>query len=384
MPPVPPMLARSARALPAPSSVPGGLSYEPKWDGFRAVVFRDDEEVLIASRNLRPMTRYFPEVVAAALRELPERCVVDGEIVVARGARLDFDALQARIHPADSRVRLLAGETPATLVVFDLLALGDRDLRAAPHAERRAALEELGLTGPGVVLTPATRDGDVAAAWFEAFEGAGLDGIVAKPLTAPYSPGERTMIKVKHERTADCVVAGYRLHTASTQERPLVGSLLLGLYDDGARSGRAPRLQFVGVAASFPMARRAALVAELEPLVTESPDHPWADWQEAGAGRASAAGSGQGAVVGGGERRPGAVSRWNAGKDLSFVPLRPERVVEVAYDHMEGTRFRHTTQFRRWREDRDPASCTYGQLEEPVGYDLARLLPGAGAPPAPR
>lgn len=354
MPPVPPMLARSVRGVPAPSSVPGGLSYEPKWDGFRTIAFRDGSEVLLASRNLRPMTRYFPEVVAAVVKELPERCVVDGEIIVALGGRLDFEALQQRIHPADSRVRLLAEQTPASLVVFDVLALDGEDLRRVPFAARRERLEGLGLNGPGVFATHATRDAAVAAEWFDAFEGAGLDGLVAKPLTGRYAPGERTMLKIKHERTADCVLAGFRHHKTSTPERPLLGSLLLGLYDsDGA-------LQFVGVAASFPTARRAALIDELAPLVTDSPDHPWADWQ-----------------VPGEERRPGNVSRWNAGKDLSFVPLRPERVVEVAYDHMEGTRFRHTTQFRRWRDDRDPTSCTYAQLEEPVGYDLAKLLAAA-------
>ncbi len=353
------MLARSVRGVPAPSSVAGGLSYEPKWDGFRTIVFRDGDEVLLTSRNLKPMNRYFPEVVAAVRTELPERCVVDGEIVLAHGGRLDFEALQARIHPADSRVRVLASRMPASLVVFDVLALGDDDLRPLPQGERRARLERLGLDGPGVFITPATRDVDVAGRWFEAFEGAGLDGIVAKPLGAPYAPGKRTMLKVKHERTADCVLAGYRAHAASTPERPLVGSLLLGLYDDDGR------LQSVGVAASFPMARRAALVDELAGLVTDSEDHPWGGRQEDGAASH--------------ERRPDAGSRWNAGKDISFVPLRPERVLEVAYDHMEGTRFRHTTQFRRWREDREPASCTYAQLEEPVGYDLAEILPGAGS-----
>jgi ATP-dependent DNA ligase len=355
------MLARSVKGVPAPSSVPGGLSYEPKWDGFRTVVFRDGEEVLLQSRNLRPMTRYFPEVVAAVRAELPGRCVVDGEVVVARGGRLDFEALQQRIHPADSRVRLLAARTPAALVVFDVLALDDRDLRREPLAERREALATLGLRGPGVYPTPATTDVAVAREWFATFEGAGLDGIVAKPLAAPYAPGERTMLKVKHERTADCVLAGYRLHKESTPERPLVGSLLLGLYD------AAGSLQFVGVAASFPMARRAALVEELAPLRegADGPEHPWEGWKEPPGGE----GSGE-------ERRPGAVSRWNAGKDLSFLRLRPERVVEVAYDHMEGTRFRHTTQFRRWRDDRDPTSCTYEQLEEPVRYDLGELLAG--------
>jgi ATP-dependent DNA ligase len=359
-PPVPPMLARSVKGVPASSSVAGGLSYEPKWDGFRTVVFRDGDDVLLQSRNLRPMTRYFPEVVEAVRAELPERCVVDGEVVVARDGRLDFEALQQRIHPAESRVRLLAARTPAALVVFDVLALGDRDLRGAALAERREALEALRLHGPGVYQTPATTDVEVAREWFATFEGAGLDGVVAKPLAAPYAPGERTMLKVKHERTADCVLAAYRLHKESTPERPLVGSLLLGMYD------AAGQLQFVGVAASFPTARRAALVEELAPLraAADGPAHPWADWREPPGGGGPE------------ERRPGAVSRWNAGKDLSFLPLRPERVVEVAYDHMEGTRFRHTTQFRRWRDDRDPASCTYAQLEEPVRYDLGELLAG--------
>jgi ATP-dependent DNA ligase len=354
MPPVEPMLARSVSGVPKPSSVPGGLSYEPKWDGFRSIIFHDGDEVRLDSRNLKPINRYFPEVLDAVRVETPDRCVLDGEVVVALDGRLDFEALQQRIHPADSRVRRLAAETPAALVVFDLLALDGEDLTRRPQAERRERLEGLGLLGPGVFLTPATRDHAVAERWFDMFEGAGLDGIVAKPLTAPYSPGQRTMYKVKHERTADCVVAGYRLHKTSTPAKPLLGSLLLGLYDDPGS------LQSVGVAASFPTARRAQLVEELAPLVTDSPDHPWADWQEPS-----------------GERRPGAVSRWSTGKDLSFVPLRPERVVEVAYDHMEGTRFRHTTQFRRWRDDRDPASCTYAQLEEPVRYDLASFLSGA-------
>ena len=357
-PPVSPMLARAVRGVPGATSVPGGLSYEPKWDGFRTIVFRDGDDVLLTSRNERPMTRYFPEVVEAVRAELPPRCVVDGEIVIAAGGRLHFEALTARIHPADSRVRLLAAQTPAVLVAFDLLALDDVDLRTTPQRDRRAALEGLGLRGPGVVVTPSTRDDAVAREWFDTFEGAGLDGVVAKPLDDPYAAGRRTMLKVKHERTADCVLAGFRFHKESTDARPLLGSLLLGLYDG------AGTLQFVGVAASFPTARRAALVDELAPLRLAPGDaaHPWADWQD---------------PAGMGERRPGAVSRWNSGKDLSFVPLRPERVLEVAYDHMEGTRFRHTTQFRRWREDRDPASCTYDQLEEPVRYDLAELLTGA-------
>lgn len=354
-PPVAPMLARSVSGVPAPSSARGGLSYEPKWDGFRCIVFRDGDDVRLDSRNLKPITRYFPEVVDAVRAQTPPRCVLDGEIVLALGGRLDFEALQQRIHPADSRVRRLAAETPASLVVFDVLALGEDDLRRTPHSGRRARLESLELAGPGVFVTPATRDHAVAEQWFDTFEGAGLDGIVAKPLDAPYAAGQRTMLKVKHERTADCVLAGYRQHKSSTPAAPLLGSLLLGLYDD------AGSLQFVGVAASFPTARRAQLIAELAPWVTDSPEHPWADWQDAG-----------------GERRPGAVSRWSGGKDVSFVPLRPERVVEVAYDHMEGTRFRHTTQFRRWRDDRDPTSCMYAQLEEPVRYDLATLLPGTG------
>jgi ATP-dependent DNA ligase len=369
------MLARAVKGLPAPSSVRGGLSYEPKWDGFRCIVFRDGDEVELASRNLKPITRYFPEVVAAVLAETPRRCVLDGEIVLARGGRLDFEALQQRIHPADSRVRRLAAETPAALVVFDVLAIEDEDLQREPHAARRESLLRLGLHGPGVFTTPATRDAAVAAQWFATFEGAGLDGVVAKPLEGAYAPGARTMLKIKHERTADCVLAGYRLHTSSTPTTPLLGSLLLGLYDD------AGTLQSVGVAASFPMARRASLIKELAPLRTGVADHPWADWSQAG-GRDGSGVDGSGVDASMGQRRPGAVSRWNAGKDLSFVALRPERVVEVAYDHMEGTRFRHTTQFRRWREDRDPASCTYAQLEEPVKYDLATLLPGAEQPAA--
>ena len=355
MPPVQPMLARAVKAVPAPSSAPGGMSYEPKWDGFRCIAFRDGDEVELASRNLKPISRYFPEVVEAVLGQTPPRCVLDGEIVIARGGRLDFEALQQRIHPADSRVRLLAEQTPAALVVFDILALGHEDLTSKPHEYRRERLLSLGLAGPGVFTTPATRDVAVAERWFDVFEGAGLDGVVAKPLSGPYAPGKRTMLKVKHQRTADCVLAGYRLHRNSTPEQPLLGSLLLGLWDAGGT------LQFVGVAASFPMARRAALVAELADLVTDPEGHPWGSWSA-------------GAAEAGPDRRPGALSRWSAGKDLSFVPLRPERVVEVAYDHMEGTRFRHTTQFRRWRRDRGPKTCTYDQLEAPVRYDLAALL----------
>ncbi|GAA2117011.1 ATP-dependent DNA ligase [Kitasatospora saccharophila] len=348
MPPVSPMLAKPVAAIPP------GMQYEAKWDGFRAIVFRDGDEVELGSRTGKPLTRYFPEVVEAVRERLPGRCVVDTEIVVAHDGRLHFEELLERIHPAASRVRTLAGRAPATLVAFDLLALDDEDLTGRPLAERRAALARLlAGTAPPVHLAPATTDLDTARDWFARFEGAGLDGVVAKPLDAPYRPGERTMFKVKHVRTADCVVAGYREHKSG----PVVGSLLLGLYDtDG-------RLQHVGVSASFSMARRAELAAELAPLRLDPADlgeHPWAHWEEE---QAQAAG-----------RLPGAVSRWTGKKDLSWVPLRPERVAEVGYDHMEGTRFRHTTRFERWRPDRTPESCTYGQLAEPVSYDLGALL----------
>ncbi|AEG44399.1 ATP-dependent DNA ligase [Isoptericola variabilis] len=375
-PPILPMLAKSVPEVPEQPDGDAQWVYEPKWDGFRAIVYRDGDDVRIDSRNARPMQRYFPEVVAAVLDALPERCVVDGEIVVARPdpgpgpARLDFDALSQRIHPAESRVRLLAEQTPASLVVFDVLALGDDDLSRRPLAERLDALDGLGLSGPHVFATPRTHDTAVAREWFEAFEGAGLDGVVAKRLDGRYEPNKRTLLKIKHARTADVVLAGYRLHKTSTPAEPLIGSLLLGLYD-GDEDGDPGQLQFVGVAASFPAARRAALHAELAPLVVEpgTPEHeahPWADWQDPAVADGTA-----------GERRPGAQSRWSAGKDLSFTPLRVERVLEVGYDHMEGTRFRHTAQFKRWRPDRDPTSCTYAQLEEPVRYDLGSLLPGA-------
>ncbi|MFE7407595.1 ATP-dependent DNA ligase [Isoptericola sp. NPDC057559] len=375
-PPLLPMLAKSVPDVPGqPDGAPTWV-YEPKWDGFRALVFRDGDDVRIDSRNGRPMQRYFPDVVDAVLDALPTRCVVDGEIVVARpgdeasgrSAHLDFDALGQRIHPAESRVRMLASETPASLVVFDLLALGDDDLSGRPLGERLAALDGLGLAGPQVHATPRTQDAAVARDWFATFEGAGLDGVVAKRLDDAYQPNKRALLKIKHARTADVVLAGYRLHKTSTPEAPLIGSLLLGLYADGDDPAS---LQFVGVSASFPAARRAALHAELAPLVVEpgsdaAAAHPWANWQDPAVADGST-----------GERRPGAQSRWSAGKDLSFTPLRVERVLEVGYDHMEGSRFRHTAQLKRWRPDRDPASCTYAQLEEPVGYDLAGLLPGA-------
>jgi ATP-dependent DNA ligase len=343
------MLAKSVKEIP---DEPGRYLYEPKWDGFRCIVFRDGDEVELGSRNERPLTRYFPEVVDAVRAEFPDRCVVDAEVVVPRGDRLDFEALLQRIHPAQSRVQLLAEQTPASLVAFDLLALGDESLMKRPFAERRERLEQvLGRAAAPVHITSITSDPAQAREWFDTFEGAGLDGIVAKAVDLPYLPDQRAMAKVKHERTADCVLAGFRWHKTG----PVVGSLLLGLYDDEGD------LQHVGVVASFTAKRRGELVDELAPLRRDAVEgHPWQHWAEAMAQEAS--------------RMPGAVSRWNAGKDLSWEPLRPERVLEVRYDHMEGSRFRHTTQFVRWRDDRDPRSCTYEQLEEPVRYDLSELL----------
>jgi ATP-dependent DNA ligase len=351
MPPVKPMLAKPAR------TIPPGMQYEAKWDGFRAIVFRDGDEVELGSRTGKPLTRYFPELVTALRANLPERCVIDGEIVVARGDRLDFDALTERIHPADSRVRLLAEQTPASFVAFDLLALGDESLVEAELATRRESLvKALAGASPPVHLAPATTDVEVARGWFEQFEGAGLDGVIAKPLDIPYRQNERLMFKIKHERTADVVLAGYRLHKSG----PVVGSLLLGLYDE------AGVLQHVGVCAAFSMRRREELVGELEPLRMESvAGHPWADWANEEAHESA--------------RLPGAPSRWSGKKDLSWLPLRPERVLEVAYDHMEnGQRFRHTAQFRRWRPDRTPESCTFIQLQEPVKYDIGEVLTPGG------
>jgi ATP-dependent DNA ligase len=363
MPPVQPMLAKAVKGVPRTE----GYSFEPKWDGFRCLVFRDGDEVELTSRNTKPLTRYFPEVVAAVREQLPERCVLDGELFVARtgsqGARLEFEVLQERIHPAASRIDKLAAETPAGYVAFDLLALGDESYVDRPFGERRAALEAalagLGEQGGPCHLTRTTTDADEAQSWFERFEGAGLDGVMAKPLDAPYAENARTMLKVKHERTADVVLAGLREHKTSTPERPLLGSMLLGLHDaDG-------ELQHVGVSASFTAARRAELWDELQPLVCPIEDHPWGRWQEF--------------LVANPGRVPGTQSRWSQGKDLSFTPLRPERVLEVKYDHMEGRRFRHTAHFKRWREDRDPGSCDYGQLEEPAGYDLGKVLSGGSS-----
>lgn len=355
MPPVQPMLAKAVTGIPDPAKH-GGLSFEPKWDGFRCIVFRDGDEVELTSRNTKPLTRYFPELVAAIKEQLPERIVLDGEVFVAVGQRLEFEVLQERIHPAKSRVDMLAEKTPAGFVAFDLLALGDTSYVDRPLAERRAAMEEAlaHLDGP-CFLTRTTTDPAEAELWFEEFEGAGLDGVIAKPLDAPYVQNGRTMMKVKHERTADVVVAGYREHKTSTPEAPLLGSLLLGLYADG-------ELQHIGVSASFTAARRAELIEELQPLVCPIEEHPWGRWQEF--------------LTANPDRIPGTQSRWSAGKDLGFTPLRPERVLEVKYDHMEGRRFRHTAQFKRWRPDRDPESCGYDQLEEPVSYDLARILSG--------
>jgi ATP-dependent DNA ligase len=346
MPPVSPMLAKSV------SAIPPDASYEPKWDGFRSICFRHGDDVELGSRNERPLTRYFPELVTAAIAELPERCVIDGEIVIAGARGLDFAALQLRLHPAASRVSLLAEQTPASFIAFDLLALGDDDYTGRPFAQRRAALvEALAGCGPTIHLTPATTDLRTAEGWFDEFEGAGLDGVVAKPLMGTYQPDKRVMFKIKHQRTADCVVAGYRVHKSGDDA---IGSLLLGLYRaDGA-------LASVGVIGALPMTKRRQLFTELQSLVTTFDDHPW-NW----AAHAS-------------EQRNGGGSRWSVGKDLSFVPLRPERVVEVRYDHMEGERFRHTAQFNRWRPDRDPRSCTYTQLEIPVTFDLGDIVPGLG------
>ncbi len=346
MPPVKPMLAKLA------ADVPPGLRYEPKWDGFRCIVFRDGDEVELGSRNEKPLTRYFPEVVEAIKAELPPRCVLDGEIVIASGAELDFEALLQRIHPAASRVRTLAVATPASFVAFDLLALGADSFLDRPFNERRTTLESaLADASPPIFVTPLTDDIAIARQWFSVFEGAGLDGVVAKDGRSTYQPDKRVMTKVKHARTADCVLAGYRVHKSGPER---IGSLLLGLYD-------GERLASVGVAGSFTLARREELFVELQPLVAKWDDHPWA-WAEQEAGTRTP--------------REAEGSRWNSGKDLSFVPLRPERVVEVAYDHMEGERFRHTTQFRRWRPDRDPLSCTFAQLDRPVTFDLAAVLAG--------
>ena len=351
-PPVEPMLAKAASAIPALD----GARYEPKWDGFRALVFRGQGEVYIQSRDLKPLDRYFPELRDALLRDLPNGCVVDGEIVIATPHGLDFDALQMRLHPADSRVRKLAADTPSSFVAFDLLAADGHDLRQRPFDERRAALERLaGSFGRSLHLTPLTADHALAVDWLARFEGAGLDGVMVKRADLPYEPGKRVMVKVKHSRTADCVVAGFRWHKQGPGT--LVGSLLLGLYDE------AGALHHVGVTSAFTMARRAALAQELEPLRAGALEaHPWRSWARPEAG---------------GSRMPGAQSRWSAGKDMSWEPLRLERVCEVTYDHLQGDRFRHATVFKRWRPDKPPEACRYDQLDVTTPYELSRVFAAA-------
>ena len=357
-PPLEPMLAKPSNGLPDGD----GWLFEPKWDGFRAIVFRDGDDVLIQSRDLKPLDRYFPELSAPIRASFPERCVVDGEVVIATDGGLAFESLLLRIHPAASRVKMLAEETPASFVGWDLLALGDEDLRGIPQGERRARLEAVfGGVEPPIHLTPATLDRALAADWFDRFEGAGLDGVVAKKLDGLYQPGKRAMLKIKHQRTADCVVAGFRWHKNGPGTH--VGSLLLGLFDDGGN------LHHVGVTSSFTWDKRAALVEALAPLrVNALVDHPWGQWAEW---------SSMGAADASGQRLPGATSRWNRGKDLSWEPLRAERAVEVAYDHLQGDRFRHGTTFVRWRDDRQPADCRYDQLEETPAYEIAKIFGGA-------
>jgi ATP-dependent DNA ligase len=349
MPPVKPMLAKAVYEVPREP----GLLYEPKWDGFRCVVFRDGGEIELGSRNDRPLTRYFPEVQAALLAVLPTRCVVDGEVVVVTGDGLDFEALQQRIHPAASRIGRLAAETPASFVAFDILALGDRDLTERPFQERRRALEAaIPGNDRGVHVTPVTDDADLADDWFRRFEGAGFDGVMAKPADGPYRQDQRTMRKVKHQRTADCVVAGFRWH----KDGEGIGSLLLGLYDD------AGALHNVGVATSFTAARRRELVDEVAPLREGALEgHPWRAWAEAEAHDGSTL-------------MPGAPSRWNATKDLTWEPLRPERAVEVRYENLQGGRFRHASRLLRWRDDKAPRDCTYDQLDEAAPAELHSFL----------
>ncbi len=348
-PPVEPMLAKIADELPEG----GTFLYEPKWDGFRAIAFRRGAELFIQSRDLRPLDRYFPELHDALLKGLPDDCVVDGEVVIATPRGLDFDALQLRLHPAASRVARLAAETPSSFVAFDLLALDRQDLRSRPQSERRALLEKAFRdVAPPIHLTPMTRDPRVATDWLARFEGAGLDGVIAKPEEGTYQPGKRTMIKIKHARTAECVVAGFRWHKTG---EGIVGSLLLGLYDDKGT------LHHVGVTSSFTMAKRKELAAELEPLRKGAIEgHPWSGWANAADHEKT--------------RMPGGQSRWSAGKDLSWEPLRIERVCEVKYDHMQGDRFRHAATFLRWRADKSPQECRYDQLEVTTAYELQKVF----------
>ena len=352
-PPIAPMLAKLSNDMPAGE----GWLFEPKWDGFRALVFKNGDELFIQSRDLKPLNRYFPELERAFREILPERCILDGEIVIATENRLDFEALLIRIHPAKSRVDMLAAEKPASFVAWDLLWIGDEDLRALGQVERRTRLEqELGKKEPPFYVTPATYDRDVATDWFHRFEGAGLDGVIAKPLDLTYQPNKRAMLKIKHARTCDCVVAGFRWYKDGENE--LVGSLLLGLYDD------EKKLQHVGICASFKREERKRLTGELAPLREGAKEaHPWAAWA--------------GPAEGGNQRMPGATSRWNRGKDLSWVPLRLERVVEVGFDNMQGTRFRHATHLKHWRPDKAPADCTYEQLEVTPPLELGKIFSGS-------
>jgi ATP-dependent DNA ligase len=352
-PPVLPMLAKRVDELPAE----GDWIFEPKWDGFRALVFRDGDEIFIQSRDEKPLNRYFPELLDPLRAALPGKCVLDGEMVIVKNDELNFDSLQLRLHPAASRVKLLSGQIPASFVFFDLLCLGDRDFTGEPFSVRRRELERLLASASAPIhITPATGDRKVAEDWFRRFEGAGLDGVMAKSPLGAYEPNKRVMLKVKHERDCDCVVAGFRWHKKG--ERTMVGSLLLGLFDD------AGALQHVGVCASFSTAKRKELVEFLKPYGKDAlADHPWKAWAES-------------ASEGGEPKRlPGGQSRWSAGKDLSWEPLRPELVVEVAYDHMQGDRFRHTAQFRRWRKDKKPGDCTYAQLEVVAPQELAAIFP---------
>jgi ATP-dependent DNA ligase len=352
-PPIQPMLAKRVGVLP-----PGeGWIFEPKWDGFRAIVFRDGDEVFLQSRDERSLNRYFPELLAPLKATLPDQCALDGEIVVAQNNGLDFDALQLRIHPAESRVRLLSEQIPASMVFFDILCEGQHDLRNTPFQERRHRLETLISSASSPIhRTPATTGRNVAEDWFRRFEGAGLDGVMAKLASGVYEPGKRVMLKIKHERDCDCVVAGFRWH--KTGEGKSIGSLLLGLFDETGR------LQHVGVCASFTAAKRLELVEHLSPYRRDAlRDHPWKDWAGPDANDSTT-------------RMPGGLSRWSHGKDLSWEPLRPELVVEVAYDHMQGSRFRHTAQFRRWRVDKKPRDCTYAQLEVIPAHELASIFLG--------
>src|SRR5437773_846221 len=349
------MLAKRVDDLPAA----GTWIFEPKWDGFRALVFRDRDEIEIQSRDAKPLNRYFPELLEALASQLPARCVLDGEIVIATDGGLDFEALQLRLHPAASRVKLLSKQIPASIVFFDLLSEGHRDLRGEPFEERRHALEALlSSAAPPIHLTPATRESSVASDWFRRFEGAGLDGVMAKPISGAYEPDKRVMLKVKHERDCDCVVAGFWWYKKG--ERTAVGSLLLGLFDDSGA------LQHVGVCASFTQEKRLELAEYLAPYRQNAlANHPWKGWAEHGSATGEA-----------GHRMPGGQSRWSQGKDLSWEPLRPELVVEVAYDHMQGRRFRHTAQFRRWRTDKKPSDCTYSQLEVVPPQELSAIFGG--------